>query len=148
MKKQSALLLVFFILSLPAMAANLNVADWTEDVLRKTLSVSYKLTPAQVNAQKQYYSFEGWASIASFLGNRMVFIRANRISLHPEPLNSATVVGTEEYSGLPCWRVNQSWFIPELNMQIHFSVRVVREENGFYKIMSLDMHKKEAAFAP
>ncbi len=121
------------------------VTDWTSSVLKETLSVSYLQTPEQVKSTSKYYSYNGWDNIANFLGSRMPNVRKYKITTTPVPDGPAKVVRSGIYKGAPFWRVNQAWQVPQVSVEVWFSVIVIQKPDGSLLIDSVSMHGERTA---
>lgn len=116
------------------------ITDWTSKVLKETLTVSYTETPEEANAPSKYYSYNGWNNIADFLGSRMPNVKKYKLITTPIADGPAEIVSSGVYKGLPFWRVNQAWTIPQVSVEVWFSVVVMQKPDGNLQIDSVSMH--------
>lgn len=122
-------------------ADDTEVTTWTEQVLLSTLSVNYTMTASDFALIRPDYSANSWGALRDFLGEAVDRIRSEKLTLHPQPLNRATIVESGVFSGIKYWRVNQSYAIPELNVSIDFSLIVIKASNPPFLIQSVNMLK-------
>jgi len=139
-------LLMVLVFPLWALGSNDKViTDWTSKVLKETLTVSYTQTLEEMNAPSKYYSNNGWNSIANFLGTRIGNVKKYKLITTPIADGSAQIVYSGVYKGLPFWRVNQAWKIPQANVEVWFSVVVMQKPDGNLQIDSVSMHGERTA---
>ncbi|WP_051555158.1 hypothetical protein [Legionella fairfieldensis] len=144
-RQLSCLLLFFALLFSPfsySDSDDLQVANWTEQVLLKTLSISYQTTPDDFALLKQNFLNNAWLALSNFLSEELETLRDQQLTLHPAAIEQAQVVNSGYVSGIHFWRVNQTISLPELSLAIAFSVIVIKR-NGTppYVIQSIDMTK-------
>lgn len=126
-------------------AANNNhpVAIWAANALNQTLSLNYKTLPSNLNKAKKYYMPIAWQTLTNFLNDKLVVIQDRHLILRPKALTYANIFTQEDYAGVRFWRVNQRYRIPELNMDIAFSLIIVKASKQPYLIQSINMTKTE-----
>ncbi len=118
-------ILIVFVFSYAHADDMTTIGDWAQHILMETLSASYKDTPAEIKAVRKNYLPGAWGPMHQFLLNRRVEINEKKLTLHPQPLTSPTVVPNNDCGLSQCWRVNQSFNIPELSLTMHFSLQIV-----------------------
>lgn len=138
---------LLFLLSIPcfssADAQDDEVAAWTQTVLINTLSLDYDSYEADIEANRINYTQNARDALRGFLGNYLSVIEENQLSLHPQALGNAQIINEGYFSGIHFWRVNQAIAIPELNIQIFFSIVVVKVNgNPPYLVQSVSMVKQ------
>ena len=120
------------------------VAQWTSDIIGRTLTVSYKQSNEDLSASKKFYTYEGWSNIVSFLGDKILAVRRQKLSVTPKPLSEAIIVNQGDDSGVPYWRVNQGWEMQQMNVKIWFSIIVLEQPENSLIIDSVAMHDTPA----
>ncbi|MDP3267491.1 MAG: hypothetical protein Q8M40_00445 [Legionella sp.] len=144
--RQSIFLLLLIFSSLIHSNEHKTVTLWVQGALLNTLSLSYKDKPLQESPNRINYTFNAWNAITGFLGGYMKTVRARELTLSPQPVNKPTVVNSGVVSGIQFWRVNQSILLPELTLQVDFSLVVLARDpttGGPYIIQSMDIRKKQ-----
>ena len=119
------------------------VTDWTQKTLIETLSASYFDTPQDVALVRKKYSQAAWEPMSDFFNKELKMIDEQKLIIHPKPLTEPTISKLAECISDQCWRVNQSFNIPELHMNIDFSLLVVSaspSEDSPFLIQSVDMN--------
>lgn len=122
------------------------VGQWVQQTLLDTLSVNYTQQPEDFDQIRANYSFDAWNGIVSFLGGYMDVIHTKQMTLHPAPDGDAKIISSGTYSGIQFWRINQNITLPELNIELSFSVLVLARNSSTgpsYIIQSLDMQKSQ-----
>ncbi|MFC3908656.1 DotI/IcmL/TraM family protein [Legionella dresdenensis] len=144
MKKSVCIALVFLFFITPAInsAGPQDVISWTEQTLSNTLALDYNNIDQQLEAVKSHYTVNAWEALGTFFNQGVSTIRSQKLVLHPEALAPAQIEAEGDYSGIHYWRINQDYYIPEVNMTVRFSAIVIRATNPPYIIQSLDMTKK------
>ncbi|QRN04776.1 hypothetical protein GH742_13420 [Legionella sp. MW5194] len=147
---KSSLLRNFFLLflfSLPvfsyADAQDDEVAAWAQTTLLNTLTVNYDSYEEDIASNRINYTQNARDALRGFLGNYLSVIEENQLSLHPQALGNAQIINEGYFSGIHFWRINQAIAIPELSIQIAFSIVVVKV-NGDppYLVQSVSMIKQ------
>ena len=100
------------------------VVKWSSAVLTQTLSASYQDTPEQIAAVRSHYMLAAWGPMLDFFVEKRAYVQKNQLTLHPTPLSDPTLVASGLCHDLPCWRVNQSFSVPELAFNIDFSLLI------------------------
>ena len=134
-----------FLLLSTAHADNSQITSWVQQVLITTLSVSYLDNPSTSASVRTNYTDNAWEAITGFLGHYVVTVRAQQLSLHPVAHGDAVIINSgvvpnDILPGLQFWQVNQAITIPELHLNINFSVIVtLNVADNNYRIQSLSM---------
>lgn len=124
------LILSFFASFLIYAADDKYVANWAQQLLIDSLSASYLNTPSEIEAIQKNYSMAAWEPMSDFFENEQQIMELNKLILHPEPLTTPTVSEVEDCMFSRCWRVNQSFNVPELHMNIDFSLFIIKSLSG------------------
>jgi hypothetical protein len=117
---------VFFICSYVHADDFRSVGNWTQEILMGTLSASYTDTPAEIAAIKKNYLPYAWGPMHQFLLNKRAEINEKQLTLHPKPLTHPKVMESTNCGVSPCWEVVQVFYIPELSVNIYFSLKVTK----------------------
>ncbi|MCL9685303.1 hypothetical protein [Legionella maioricensis] len=136
-------LIAFFVSSLAHAFSDSYVTDWAQKTLIETLTVSYLTTPEETEATQKKYSLAAWEPMSAFFNKELIVIDQQKLSTHPKPLTEPTITKLTKCISDQCWRVNQSFNIPELHMNIDFSLLLVTASPGGYSpflIQSVDMN--------
>lgn len=123
--KLMAFVVLFIIFCVHAKTTQRTVASWVQQTLTETLAASYGDTPADLDAIKRNYYPAAWGPMTNFFRDKREHIKNSHLILHPRPLTSARVTASEDCGMSTCWRVNQSYQIPEMSLIIDFSLLVV-----------------------
>ncbi|CDZ79320.1 hypothetical protein BN59_03638 [Legionella massiliensis] len=102
---------------------NNEVADWAQKVLMNTLSVSYLTTVKEDKEAAKYFSHAAWVPMYDFFLNESNIMKAYKLTIHPRPLTTPTLVEERCFES-PCWRVDQNYDVPELHLNIAFSLLI------------------------
>lgn len=145
------LLGVFLVFSSPLRADDSKVTDWTKQVLLSTLAINYAESEKSIDAMRLNYTVNAWHALSTFLGNYVSIVRKERLTLHPvangpaKLTDSGVVHKGNFFNGVHYWRINQSVTIPELNINIDFSLFVVKlyPKRDKYLIQSINMVKSK-----
>ena len=114
-----------FIAFLAHASSDSYVTDWAQKTLLETLTVSYLTTPEETEAIQRKYSQAAWEPMSAFFNKEIIMIDQQKMTIHPKPLTKPTVTKLTNCISDQCWRVNQSFNIPELHMNVDFSLLVV-----------------------
>lgn len=136
------LFISFFISSLSYASSDEYVTDWAQKTLMNTLAASYLDTPEEVEMIRKEYSQEAWVPMSEFFHKELQIIEEQKLTLHPKPITEVTITRTKHCISVHCWRVNQAYKIPELHMNIGFSLLIVGAspaKDSPFLIQSLDM---------
>lgn len=134
------LLFSFFASFLIHAAKDSYVTDWAQQLLIDTLSASYLDTPADIESVQKNYSSAAWDPMIDFFDNERQTIQLYKLTLHPVPLNEPVLSEMDNCGSARCWRVNQTYNLPELHLNIDFSLFIVNSANGTpLLVQSLDM---------
>ncbi|WP_419420063.1 hypothetical protein ACNVED_01845 [Legionella sp. D16C41] len=133
--------LLWLLIFIPCLgyANDAQVLTWTRQTLSKTLCISYQTIDSQLSSVKTNYTLEAWQNLKSFLGDKIIMVRDNRLTLHPKAVKTNQLVAKQGFRNIIYWRVNQGFDIPELKMMIYFSVIVIPAKNPPYLIQSLNV---------
>ncbi|MBL7480096.1 hypothetical protein [Legionella bononiensis] len=115
------------------------VTRWTQNILMDSLTASYRDTQSDIESVQKYYSHAAWDPMNLFFDKELKAIYTHKLTLHPKPLNNPTVSHEDNCQVKPCWRVNQSYNLPELHLKIDFSLLIIRSSTTEYLIQSLNM---------
>lgn len=126
-----------------------NVGDWTQQILIDTLSASYKDTPAEIEAVKKNYLPYAWGPMNQFLLDKRIEINEKQLTLHPKPLTNPKVTESTNCGVSPCWNVEQIFYIPELLLNVYFSLQVTtgaiqKDSTSPFMIRSLSIVIKDS----
>ncbi|AHE66905.1 hypothetical protein Loa_01352 [Legionella oakridgensis ATCC 33761 = DSM 21215] len=117
---------IFFMFSCTAYADDTTtIGHWAQHVLVETLSASYKDTPAEIAAVRKNYLPGAWGPMHQFLLDKRVEINKKKLTLHPKPLHPPVVIASNDCGLSPCWKVSQSFNIPEMSLTLDFSLQIV-----------------------
>ena len=120
------------------------VIAWVENVIVKTFSFSSETTPEDNAEVRKNYTNNAWFGITGFFDNYMQIVKEQRLTLHPV-INGQTSIleegGVDKniLPGVEYWRFNIGLLIPELHLNIDFSIVVINAPTNKYLIQSLDM---------
>ncbi|WP_298627722.1 hypothetical protein [uncultured Legionella sp.] len=120
----------------------IQVTEWAQQVLMDSLNASYYDTPEDINSVQKHYSLEAWRPMNSFFNNELKIIEQYKLSIHPIALTKPQLLPEPNCEYKLCWRVNQKFKLPELNMIIDFSLlisRIIRSDAEYYLIQNLNM---------
>jgi hypothetical protein len=139
--KKITSLLLSFILLFPAInyADDSSVLAWTKQTLLNTLSIDYKTLKEDFDKSKANYTTSAWGALESFLGDKIPTIQNDQLTLHPTAPSLGTIVDAGTVDNVTYWRINQPISIPELNMNVNFSLVVIKSTNPPYLIQSVNM---------
>lgn len=101
-----------------------DVVQWGSQVLTQTLSASYQDSPEAIAAVRSHYMLAAWGPMLDFFVEKRAYVQKHQLTLHPTPLSDPTLVTSGLCHDLPCWRVNQSFSVPELAFNIDFSLLI------------------------
>lgn len=145
MKKDHVLcliLLICFLIPTPHYADDNDnlVIPWTAETLMSTLSLDYakigKGVPPPIQSR---YSMNAWLALRNFFSQEIENVKNQQLVLHPQPLSKPIIVEKGITSGIHYWRVNQAFYIPELNSTLNFSIIVIKATNPPFMVQSLSM---------
>ncbi|WP_155823704.1 DotI/IcmL/TraM family protein [Legionella shakespearei] len=135
---------LFFFPSFAHADEQVTVNQWTQQTLLDTLSVNYTEQADDFAQIRANYTFDAWNGIVNFLGGYMNVIRAKQLTLHPVPAGDAQIIKSGTVSGINYWRINQNITIPELGIELFFSVLILARDPSTgspYIIQSMDIRK-------
>lgn len=135
-------LIALFICSFVYATKDNYVSEWVQNTLMETLSVSYADKPSDSVAIQKKYSHAAWEPMSDFFNREVKIINEQKLTTHPKPLTEPTIERIQHCISVDCWRVEQSYNIPELHMDIDFSVRVIKSApatDAPFLIQSLSM---------
>lgn len=121
---------------------NVQITEWAEQILMDSLSASYLDKPSEIQAVSKYYSHAAWEPMNDFFNNELETIKLHKLTLHPVALSKPTLIEDNQCTNYRCWRVNQKFKIPELNMNVDFSLLIIpvtRPKADPLLIQSLDI---------
>ncbi|KTD53845.1 hypothetical protein Lsan_3509 [Legionella santicrucis] len=136
------LLISLFASPLVYAVTNNEVTDWAQKVLMYTMSISYLTTPDEDKEAAKNFSHSAWESVNGFYFNESKIIKHYKLTLHPKPLNYPTLIKEDMCFGAPCWRINQTYNIPELHLNVAFSLLITSQKTASkspFIIKSLNM---------
>lgn len=120
------LLLFFLFISYHAQAfSNKYVSDWAQNTLIQTLSVSYIDSPDENRLIQKKYSLAAWEPMRDFFSKELQIIEEQKLTIHPKPLTKPKVTRSNNCLSSDCWEVTQSYNLPELHMNVDFSLFIV-----------------------
>jgi hypothetical protein len=137
--------MLFALITSPVHYASVNnlsekaVTKWTQKILMDSLTASYHDSQSDIESVQKYYSHAAWDPMNLFFDKELNAINTHKLTLHPRPLNNPTVSQENNCQVKPCWRVNQSYNLPELHLNIDFSLLIIRSSTTEYLIQSLNM---------
>ncbi|MDX1838362.1 hypothetical protein [Legionella taurinensis] len=123
--KLMAFIVLFLLFCAHAKTGPHNVTAWVQQTLMDTLSASYGDTPTDIDKVKRNYYPAAWWPMNHFFRDRLELIKVKKLILHPKPLTAARITASGPCGTSQCWRINQSYQIPELSIIIDFSLLVV-----------------------
>lgn len=132
---------IFFTLLYPVIDYAAQVTDWTEKILLDTLSLNYRNLDKHLNRVQINYDPTAWDSLQSFIGDQLPVIRNNKLQLHPRSIRPIQLITQEDYAQMPFWQLKQTIKIPELKMNLVFSLVVIKAKNPPFLIQSLNVTK-------
>ncbi|MDI9819080.1 MULTISPECIES: hypothetical protein [unclassified Legionella] len=103
----------------------LEVSKWTERTLRITLSVGYHADISQAVNVRKHFLPAAWRPMQAFFENHLHPIHDKKLVLNPAPVSPAVIISPKDCYGASCWRVHQSFFIPELHNRIDITAIVM-----------------------
>ncbi|KTC82114.1 hypothetical protein [Legionella cincinnatiensis] len=136
------LLISLFASPLVSAVTNNEVTDWAQKILMDTMSISYLTTPNEEKEAEKNFSHAAWEPMNNFYFNESKIIKHYKLTLHPRPLNHPTLIKEELCFGSPCWRVNQTYNVPELHLNVAFSLLITSQKTtnkSPFIVKSLDM---------
>ena len=142
---EALMLSIIFLISQPLHANDADVANWTQKVLLTTLSVSFDDKKKHYEEVRPFYSYEAWHALESFFSQYLDTIENQKLTLQPaaigQPivLHSGVVKDNNFFNGLQYWMVEQSFYIPELQLNTHFAVLVLSEGRGDLQIWTINV---------
>ncbi len=135
-------LIALFICSFVYATKDNYVSEWVQNTLMETLSVSYSDKPKDSVTTQKKYSHAAWEPMNDFFDKEIKIIKEQQLVTHPKPLTEPTIERIQHCISVDCWKVDQSYNIPELHMDIDFSVRVIKASpasDSPFLIQSLNM---------
>ncbi|CAM3004320.1 Macrophage killing protein with similarity to conjugation protein [Legionella steigerwaltii] len=122
---------------------NSQLISWVQETLTDTLSVNYTENLTDTDPVISHYSYNAWQGMVQFLGGYMDVIKEKKLTIHPVLDRNPTITQTGYSSGVPYWRVNQNVNLPELRLNVSFSLMITVPSSGSapYIIQNLDMQK-------
>lgn len=135
---------LFFFSSFAHADEQVTVNQWAQQTLLNTLSVNYTDQADDFAQIRTNYTLDAWSGIVNFLGGYMDVIRARQLTLHPVPSGDAQLIKSGTVSGINYWRINQNITIPELGVELFFSVLILARDPASgspYIIQSVDIQK-------
>lgn len=143
-----AILLGILLILTPNLYANppIAVTAWTKKILMNTLTVDYTYKNKAPGETPEGFTVNAWSAIREFLGGYIQVIRDRKLSIHPVFLVEPQVVDSGVVTGIHFWRVNSKVSLPELNIQVVFSLITIAtapSSNTPYVIQSISMIKEE-----
>lgn len=129
--------------SIYAVPSDENVAAWTGNILKKTITVDYQQLENQTKSSdlQQYYSGQAWSGFSTFFSEVIPFIIKYKLKTNPIPEGPAQVVQKGKFNGVNYWQVTQTYKFPKVGRTLWFSVIVVENSNPPLRIESLSMRK-------
>ncbi|WP_419420073.1 hypothetical protein ACNVED_01895 [Legionella sp. D16C41] len=106
------------------------ISEWTEETLMATLIAGQHETISEAANVHRFYKHRAWRTMEVFLNHYLGnSVEANfrgqpPITLQPEPILPAVIVEPEDCDEASCWRVHQSFIIPEINKKVEFTALV------------------------
>lgn len=122
-----------------------SVTDWVEQTLLLSTALNFTNNESYSSPVRLRYTHNGWEALSNFLSHYANSSLGNDMPFHPtvisEPaiVNSGIITNSHFFAGTPYWRVEQGIAIPELNINIAFSVLVIETTDKHFLIQSLDM---------
>src|SRR3990167_5082273 len=103
------------------------VIEWGSQVMEKTLSASYLDTPTDIANNRKNYMLAAWGPMLDFFSDKRAYIQKHQLILKPKDISKAKLLDQGTCHGLPCWRINQSFLIPELKFKIDMYLLITTE---------------------
>ncbi|MGQ3889755.1 hypothetical protein ACQUW5_12085 [Legionella sp. CNM-1927-20] len=106
------------------------ISEWTEQTLMHTLIAGHHEKISEAANVRRFYKHRAWRTMDVFLnrylGNSVESkLRGHPpITFQPEPIVPAEIVAPEECGEASCWRVHQSFVVPEIERHIEFTALV------------------------
>lgn len=128
MKFTHSLIGALFIILLPFAASadtNADVAAWTQETMQTTLSANYLGHKDELAKVRECFYPAAWESLKVFFQDRLQEIRQGSLVLHPYPMIAPTITQSGKCARFQCWRVEQVFKIPEMNVNVALSMLVV-----------------------
>lgn len=139
--KLNTVLLFVILCFTSVIQAAINPVKWTQSTLLSTLTVDYQNYHTILEKERKNYTSSAWSAMDSFLGNYVINLTNNQLSLHPKLINPGVVVDSGNISNINYWRITQIINIPELMVTLKFSVVVVQPKNSSLIIQSVNVNK-------
>lgn len=139
------MLSVIFFISQPLQANDTDVANWAQKVLLTTLSVSFDDKENHYKEVRPFYSYEAWKALKNFFSQYLDTIENKKLTLHPmvvgQPivLHSGVVKDNNFFDGVQYWMIEQSFYIPEIKLNIHFAVLVLSQDREGLQIWTINV---------
>ncbi|KTD16787.1 DotI/IcmL/TraM family protein [Legionella jordanis] len=112
------------VLDVPTYPAQ-QIIDWTEQTLETTITAGYHDDVSEAANVRKRFKHAAWEPMAAFLQNKLAMNKDKQaIMFHPQPLGPPVILSEEECGEASCWRVRQSYLIPEIRNQVDFSALV------------------------
>jgi hypothetical protein len=131
---------VIKIIELPTDPAQ-HVSEWTEHTLLTTLTAGFHDDVSEAANVRKRYLAEAWAPMAAFMDAKIVLVKNRQaVKFRPKPIIPATILAPEDCEGASCWRVHQSFVVPELRNRLDFTAVVATADPAHgspYVIQSL-----------
>ena len=105
------------------------ISEWTEQTLMTTLTAGHHEKISEAANVHRHYKHQAWRSMSTFLnrylGNQVENnLRGQQIVFQPEPVLPAEIVAPEECGEASCWRVHQSFIVPQIHRKLEFTAVV------------------------
>ncbi|BCA94062.1 hypothetical protein TUM19329_04230 [Legionella antarctica] len=125
---------------------NPDVGEWVKQTLSDTLSIYFEQKQDNLAPIRNNYSYDSWNALLGFLSNYIDTSRKQQLIVHPYLKDEPIVVGQGLSSGIHFWRVNQAVVLPELKIELFFSIIVLlrsADSEEPYVIQSMDIIKSD-----
>ena len=146
MKQPTWLIMLLIILSLAttplhATPSDAEVAQWTGDVLLKTLTVNYKQLEnhTKLGTVGMYYSGQAKTGIKTFFASMIPIIIEHKMDTTPIANGPPKITQKGMFNGVPYWQVTQSYNFPRIKKNVWFSVMVIENQTPMLLIENLNI---------
>lgn len=103
---------------------------WSRKVLSKTLSATWHDTSTEINEASKYYLPSAWIPMHAFFRDKLAIVKEKQLTLHPQLRVLPTVNSSNDCGRSPCWRVDLSYSLTQLQKEIDFSLLVMPAQQG------------------
>jgi len=138
-RQTAGVLMLTTLLASNAMAATQSPVAWTKQTLLQTFTLNHESMNAQLKQAESNYTPSAWSDLLSFFGDNPSTIRNYKLNLHPKVTGPGQIISSGDLDGVTYWKIVQPLSIPELNMNVSFSVIVIKAGKPPFLIQSVNM---------